>query len=155
MAKTKLQQIKDQHYYQSYHTKDPHGKIDTFSIHQRLGEKRMQYFTSPEAWVISLQAMIRRHLAMSQLRHRIQFGDAPLNQVRQQSLAKAQLHENALQKLKSDKNPPIGVVKSVLHMLSNNDVDFHEDLVIEELRQKVIESIRENNQLDSQMRWSS
>ncbi|KAG1053095.1 hypothetical protein G6F43_004806 [Rhizopus delemar] len=151
MAKTKLQQIKDQHYYQSYHTKDPHGKIDTFSIHQRLGEKRMQYFTSPEAWVISLQAMIRRHLAMNQLRHHIQFGDTPLNQARQQGLAMAQLHENALQKLKSDKNPPIGVVKSVLHMLSNNDVDFHEDLVIEELRQKVIESIRENNQLDSQV----
>jgi Ras GTPase-activating-like protein IQGAP2/3 len=36
-------------------------------------------------------------------------------------------------------------------MLSNSDVDFNEDLVLEDLRQKVIASIRENNQLDHQV----
>ncbi|KAG1174503.1 hypothetical protein G6F70_004765 [Rhizopus microsporus] len=151
MAKAKMQKIKDQHYYQSYHSQAQQGKINTFWINQKLGEKRMQYFASPENWVISLQAMIRRHLAMNKLRHQIRDGSQRFNYARQQGLASAQLHENTLQQLKSEKNPPIGVVKSVLHMLSNNDVDFHEDLVIEELRQKVIESIRENNQLDSQV----
>ncbi|RCI04252.1 hypothetical protein CU098_006905 [Rhizopus stolonifer] len=141
MAKSKLQQIKDHHSYQSYHLRNPQGKIDANSIRQKLGEKRMQYFSSPEDWVISLQAMIRTHLAQNNQR---------LNQ-RLHQHSQTQSHEHALQKLKSDKNPPIGVVKSVLHMLSNNDVDFDEDLVIEDLRQKVIESIRENSQLDSQV----
>ncbi|KAI9252676.1 hypothetical protein BY458DRAFT_522733 [Sporodiniella umbellata] len=139
IAQNKLQQIKDHQSYQSYLLKNPQGRIDTFSTQQKLGEKRVHYFSSPEDWVISLQAMIRKHLV--RLRH-----DQNLKRYTQ-----TRIQEQALQQLKSDKNPHIGIVKSVLYMLSNNDVDFHEDLMIEELRQKVIESIRENNQLDSQV----
>jgi len=98
--------------------------------------------------------MIRRYLAMKHLgeqHHQIEMHHIQSGRLRTEGKFTAQYHERAYQKLKSEKNPSIGVVKSVLHMLSNNDVDFNEDLIIEELRQKVVESIRDNNQLDSQV----
>ncbi|KAI8982300.1 Rho GTPase activation protein [Mycotypha africana] len=89
---------------------------------------------------------------LSQQYHQIQQYELHAGRLRKEGKYTAQLHEKAYQRLKYEKNPSVGVVKSVLHMLSNNDVDFDEDLIIEDLRQKVIESIQENNQLDSQAR---
>ncbi|KAI7894577.1 Rho GTPase activation protein [Mucor mucedo] len=116
--------------------------------------RKQQIFACPDDWVTALQAMIRRHLAIKKMDGMHQFQlveNQRIENLRIEGKSSAQYHESAYQKLKSDKNPSIGVVKSVLHMLSNNDVDFNEDLIIEDLRQKVIESIRENNHLDSQV----
>lgn len=156
MARNKLQKIKDQYRYQSFQStvQKMQARIRTASMRRQLGEKRREFFTCPEDWVTALQAMIRRMLAMNRLAnmHQLQHVEKQrFNMIRMEGKAKAQYHESAYQKLKSEKNPSIGVVKSVLYMLSNNDVDFNEDLIIEDLRQKVIESIRENNQLDSQV----
>ncbi|KAL7314281.1 iqgap-related protein, variant 2 [Mucor circinelloides] len=156
MARNKLQKIKDQYRYQSFQStvQKMQARIRTASMRRQLGEKRREFFSCPEDWVTALQAMIRRYLAMKQLgeeHHQIQMHHMQTGRLRTEGKFTAQYHERAYQKLKSEKNPSIGVVKSVLHMLSNNDVDFNEDLIIEELRQKVVESIRDNNQLDSQV----
>jgi Ras GTPase-activating-like protein IQGAP2/3 len=156
MARNKLQKIKDQYRYQSFQStvQKMQARIRTASMRHQLGEKRREYITCPENWVIDLQSMIRRMLAMNKLDSMYQIQHVENQRqgmIRMEGKASSQYHESAYQKLKSDKNPSIGVVKSVLHMLSNNDVDFNEDLIIEDLRQKVIESIRENNQLDSQV----
>lgn len=156
MARNKLQKIKEQYRYQSFQStvQKMQARIRTASMRRQLGEKRREFFTCPEDWVTALQAMIRRLLAMrkidsmNQIKH---VENQRIGNMRMEGKASSQYHESAYQKLKSAKNPSIGVVKSVLHMLSNNDVDFNEDLIIEDLRQKVIESIRENNHLDSQV----
>lgn len=156
MARNRLQKIKDQYHYQSFQStvQKMQARIRTASMRRQLGEKRREYFTCPEDWVTALQAMIRRFLAIKNLskqHHQIQQHELQKGQLKTHGKFRAQYYESAYQKLKSEKNPSIGVVKSVLHMLSNNDVDFNEDLIIEDLRQKVIESIRENNHLDSQV----
>lgn len=156
MARNKLQKIKDQYRYQSFQStvQKMQARIRTASMRRQLGEKRREYITCPEAWVIDLQANIRRMLAINKLDSMYQIQHVENQRqgmIRMQGNAASQYQESAYQKLKSEKNPSIGVVKSVLHMLSNNDVDFNEDLIIEDLRQKVVESIRENNQLDSQV----
>ncbi|KAI7882146.1 RasGAP C-terminus-domain-containing protein [Mucor mucedo] len=141
MARNKLEKIKEQYRYQSFQ-----------STIQKMQARIL--FACPDDWVTALQAMIRRHLAIKKMDGMHQFQlveNQRIENLRIEGKSSAQYHESAYQKLKSDKNPSIGVVKSVLHMLSNNDVDFNEDLIIEDLRQKVIESIRENNHLDSQV----
>ncbi|KAI7901321.1 uncharacterized protein BX663DRAFT_553135 [Cokeromyces recurvatus] len=155
IARNQFQKIKDQHRHQSVHgtIRSKQSRVYSQSIHRQFGEKRLEYFSGPEEWVTALQSMIRRFLAMKQLgeqQHRILEYQLQSGRLRTEGKFTAQYHEKAYQKLKTEKNPSIGVVKSVLHMLSNSDIDFREDLIIEELRQKVIESIRENNQLDTQ-----
>lgn len=156
MARNKLEKIKEQYRYQSFQStvQKMQARIRTASMRRQLGEKRRDFFSCPEDWVTQLQAMIRRFLAMRKIdnMHQVQLVEHQrISNMRLEGKSSSQYQENAYQKLKSDKNPSIGVVKSVLHMLSNNDVDFNEDLIIEDLRQKVIESIRENNHLDSQV----
>ncbi|GAA5802110.1 hypothetical protein HPULCUR_007571 [Helicostylum pulchrum] len=156
MARTKLQKIKDEHRYQSMQSniQKTQTRIEKSTHHLQFGQKSREYFTCPDDWATALQAMIRRFLAMRQLDSMYQIQcveNQRAGSLRMEGQASAQYQESAYRRLKSDKNPSIGTVKSVLHMLSNNDVDFNEDLIIEDLRQKVIESIRENNQLDNQV----
>ncbi|RCI02487.1 hypothetical protein CU098_008645 [Rhizopus stolonifer] len=156
MARNKLQKIKDQsrcHSFQSS-VQGIQARIQTSTMRQQFGEKRREMFSYPEDWVIALQSMIRRYLAIKQMDeqyHNIQQYELQTGKLRTEGRFRAQFHERTYQKLKSEKNPSLGMVKSVLHMLSNNDVDFNEDLIIEDLRQKIVESIQENNQLDSQV----
>ncbi|KAI8643207.1 hypothetical protein BD408DRAFT_365136 [Parasitella parasitica] len=156
IARNQLQKIKDQHRCQSYQSTAQRiqARIATASTHQQLGVKRRDFFSFPDDWAIALQAMIRGYLAMQNLgrqHHQIQMHTVQAGRIRTEGKSTAQYHEKAYQTLKSEKNPSIDAVKNVLHMLSNNDVDFKEDLIIEELRQKIVESIRDNNHLDSQV----
>ncbi|KAI8327065.1 hypothetical protein EDC96DRAFT_112436 [Choanephora cucurbitarum] len=156
MARNKLQKIKDECRYHS-HPSTIHSnqaRVKTNMMHQQLGQKRRELFDYPEEWVISLQTVIRRFLAIRKLEnqyHRIQQYEMSTGKLRTEGRFRAQFHERTYQRLKAEKNPSLSMVKSVLHMLSNNDVDFNEDLIVEELRQKIVESIQENNQLDSQV----
>jgi Ras GTPase-activating-like protein IQGAP2/3 len=45
-------------------------------------------------------------------------------------------------------NPSVGAVKNFIHLLNDSDLDFDREIELEDLRQKIIEYIRENNQLD-------
>ncbi|KAI8983755.1 hypothetical protein BDB01DRAFT_850417 [Pilobolus umbonatus] len=148
MAKSKLQKIKDEHRYQAFQStiSKIQSRIKSDTMDHALGEKRVEYYTYPEEWVIALQAEIRRFLAMKKLDEVYQMTLELHGQFEPRSAS-----DTAYQKLKSEKNPTVAMVKSVLHMLSNNDIDFDQDLILEELRQKVIESIQDNKLLDSQV----
>ncbi|KAI8881001.1 Rho GTPase activation protein [Backusella circina FSU 941] len=55
---------------------------------------------------------------------------------------------NSYRQLTTNINPPVGAVKNFIHLLNDSDLDFDREIELEDLRQKIIEYIRENNQLD-------
>lgn len=151
MYNNNLQNVKEQQRYHAFQStvQNMQSRIFTGYMDSQFGEKRREYFRDSEDFITHLQAMCRRHLAIKNKQYRIEQSNILAGQVGVEGTYSAEYHERAYQKLKSEKNPSIGVVKSVLHMFNNNDVDFNEDLIIEELRQKVVESIRNNNLLDA------
>lgn len=149
-----IQKLHEQHRLQSFQSmvQKMQARIRTASVRHQLGEKRREMYSRPEDWIIALQATSRRYLVNKRIRqHQLDMYNQHQERLRNQGHMTADYHDSAYQKLKSEKNPSVGTVKSVIHMLSNSDVDFNEDLVLEDLRQKVIASIRENNQLDHQV----
>jgi hypothetical protein len=49
----------------------------------------------------------------------------------------------------SQKNPSVGTVKNFIHLLDDSDLDYNSELQLESIRQEVIQSIRDNSQLDA------
>jgi Ras GTPase-activating-like protein IQGAP2/3 len=92
---------------------------------------------------IEVQAISRGYLA----RHNYKSNVDKI--VKVQTFIKNKLVTNAYRKLTTESNPSIRTVKSFIHLLDDSDLDFDRELALEDMRQQVIENIRENNQLDS------
>ncbi|KAI7892827.1 Rho GTPase activation protein [Mucor mucedo] len=101
-------------------------------------------------FIIKLQSISRGFLVRLKYQQTIDYYKSHIEKiVKVQSFVKNKLHGNAYRKLTTDSNPSISTVKSFIHLLDDSDLDFDRELELEDMRQQVIENIRENNQLDS------
>lgn len=117
---------------------------------RKLLANRKQQWQSNLQFLTQVQALARGHLARSKYQRTLNHYRSNINKViRVQMYVKSKLAENEYRKLTTDTNPSIKTVKSFIHLLNDNDLDFDRELAIEDLRQQVIENIRENNQLDA------
>lgn len=122
------------------------------NIARDLLSERRNTLRSQAGFAIKLQAISRGYLARLKYKQTLGYYNAHIDKiVKVQSFIKNKLLGNAYRKLTTDTNPSIGTVKSFIHLLDDSDLDFDRELALEDMRQQVIENIRENNQLDSQI----
>ncbi|KAG6810418.1 hypothetical protein H0H92_011957 [Tricholoma furcatifolium] len=99
-----------------------------------------------------LQAMLRGALFRRSFRAKMQYYRANLNKViKIQSLFRAKETREQYRQLTLGKNVTVGTIKNFVHLLDDSEADFQEEIKVERLRKKVVESIRENQVLESDL----
>jgi hypothetical protein len=107
------------------------------------------FLASQETFIVQLQAIARGYITRRKYRKTIDHYNTNIDKViAVQNYVKNKLLGNAYRKLTNDINPSLSTVKSFIHLLDDSDLDFDRELALEDLRQQVIEDIRENNLLD-------
>ncbi|KAG1124154.1 hypothetical protein G6F42_009887 [Rhizopus arrhizus] len=115
----------------------------------RLAHLKASY-ASRSTFAVQLQSACRGYLSRIQYKRTMDHYKANIEKViKVQSFVKNKLVENAYRKLTTDSNPTINTVKSFIHLLDDSDLDFDRELALEDLRQQVIENIKDNNNLDA------
>ncbi|KAJ3801621.1 ras GTPase-activating protein [Lentinula aff. detonsa] len=97
-----------------------------------------------------LQAMLRGLAQRKKFRAKMDYYRANLSKVvKIQSLFRAKETREQYRQLTMGKNVTVGTIKNFVHLLDDSETDFQEELKVERLRKKVVESIRENQSLES------
>ncbi|KAI8068711.1 hypothetical protein BC940DRAFT_346392 [Gongronella butleri] len=113
---------------------------------QNLGQKKISLAACDETWVTKIQAACCGHLGRRSLNALLEMVD---RNVHMEGFTTQRLVHHVNQELITQKNPSIGTVKNFIHLLSDNDLDYNAEVALESVRQKVINTIRENKQLDA------
>lgn len=118
------------------------------NVRAQLSERKSM-LNAQTAFVLKLQALSRGYLARRKYQQTMDYYNANIDKiVKVQTYIKNKLVGDAYRRLTTDTNPSIRTVKSFIHLLDDSDLDFDRELALEDMRQQVIENIRENNQLD-------
>ncbi|KAE9410492.1 hypothetical protein BT96DRAFT_953076 [Gymnopus androsaceus JB14] len=97
-----------------------------------------------------LQAMLRGLIQRRKFRAKMEYFRTNLSKVvKIQSLFRAKETREQYRQLTMGKNVTVGTIKNFVHLLDDSETDFQEELKVERLRKKVVESIRENQALES------
>ncbi|KAJ3869643.1 ras GTPase-activating protein [Lentinula novae-zelandiae] len=97
-----------------------------------------------------LQAMLRGLAQRKKFRAKMDYYRANLSKVvKIQSLFRAKETREQYRQLTMGKNVTVGTIKNFVHLLDDSETDFQEELKVERLRKKVVENIRENQALES------
>lgn len=99
---------------------------------------------------VILQAMLRGVLQRRQFRAKMEYYHTNLHKVvKIQSLFRAKETREQYRQLTMGKNVTVGTIKNFVHLLDDSETDFQEEIKVERLRKKVVENIRENQALES------
>jgi Ras GTPase-activating-like protein IQGAP2/3 len=99
-----------------------------------------------------LQAMLRGVLLRRGFRAKMNYYRENLDKVvKIQSLYRAKETREQYRQLTLGKNVNVGTIKNFVHLLDDSEADFKEELEVERLRKKVVESIRENQALENEV----
>ncbi|KNZ78048.1 Ras GTPase-activating-like protein rng2 [Termitomyces sp. J132] len=99
-----------------------------------------------------LQAMLRGVLLRRSFRAKMQYYEDNLSKVvKIQSLFRAKETREQYRQLTLGKNVSVGTIKNFVHLLDDSEADFQEEIKVERLRKKVVESIRENQALENDL----
>ncbi|KIK68184.1 hypothetical protein GYMLUDRAFT_155669 [Collybiopsis luxurians FD-317 M1] len=97
-----------------------------------------------------LQAMLRGLAQRRKFRAKMEYYRSNLNKVvKIQSLFRAKETREQYRQLTLGKNVTVGTIKNFVHLLDDSETDFQEEIKVERLRKKVVENIRENQALES------
>jgi hypothetical protein len=119
------------------------------TVRAKLSDKKAALIAR-KAFIIQLQAASRGYIVRFRYRQTIDHYNSNIDKViKVQNFVRNKLLGNAYRKLTNDTNPSLSTVKSFIHLLDDSDLDFDRELALEDLRQQIIENIRENNQLDA------
>ncbi|KAJ6599083.1 ras GTPase-activating protein [Mycena vulgaris] len=99
-----------------------------------------------------LQAMLRGAMQRKSFRTKMNYYRANLSKVvKIQSLFRAKETREQYRQLTLGTNVTVGTIKNFVHLLDDSEADFQEEIKVERLRKKVVESIRENQALESEL----
>ena len=102
-----------------------------------------------ETTVEDLQSQIRGMLVRAKFAEKQRFFKQNMEKViKVQSFVRAKIQGEAYKSLTVGKNPPVGVVKNFVHLLNDSDFDFDEEIEFERLRKVVVQSARQNENID-------
>jgi Ras GTPase-activating-like protein IQGAP2/3 len=97
-----------------------------------------------------LQALLRGVLQRKKFRAKMEYYRTNLDKVVQiQSLFRAKETREQYRQLTLGKNVNVGTIKNFVHLLDNSEADFQDEIKVERLRKRVVEGIRENQALES------
>ncbi|CAK5275652.1 unnamed protein product [Mycena citricolor] len=99
-----------------------------------------------------LQAMFRGTMQRQAYRAKIDYYRANLKKVvKIQSLFRAKETREQYRQLTLGTNVSVGTIKNFVHLLDDSENDFQDEVKVERLRKRVVESIRENQTLESEL----
>lgn len=97
-----------------------------------------------------LQALLRGVLRRRKFHAKIQYYRENLHKViKIQSLFRAKETREQYRQLTLGKNVTVGTIKNFVHLLDDSEADFQDEIKVERLRKRVVESIRENQALEN------
>lgn len=97
-----------------------------------------------------LQAMLRGALLRMKFRTKMEYYRSNLDKVvKIQSLFRAKETREQYRQLTMGRNVTVGTIKNFVHLLDDSEADFQDEIKVERLRKKVVESIRENQALEN------
>lgn len=97
-----------------------------------------------------LQALLRGVLQRRKFHAKIQYYRENLHKViKIQSLFRAKETREQYRQLTLGKNVTVGTIKNFVHLLDDSEADFQDEIKVERLRKKVVESIRGNQALEN------
>jgi Ras GTPase-activating-like protein IQGAP2/3 len=97
-----------------------------------------------------LQALLRGVLQRRKFHAKLQYYRDNLHKVvKIQSLFRAKETREQYRQLTLGKNVTVGTIKNFVHLLDDSETDFQDEIKVERLRKKVVESIRENQALEN------
>ncbi|KAJ3070350.1 hypothetical protein HDU98_006615 [Podochytrium sp. JEL0797] len=115
-------------------------------------ENRWNEFSSNEQLFVKLQARVRAKKEKSKYQARLDhFKNNTDAVVKIQALWRAKQMRKAYRNLTSLQNPSVRIIQEFVHLLEDSDRDFEDDLDIEDLRQNVVKSIRENGTSETEL----
>lgn len=101
---------------------------------------------------IHLQSLFRGLMERKKFRGKMDYYRANLNRVvKIQSLFRAKETREQYRQLTLGKNVTVGTIKNFVHLLDDSEADFQDEIELERLRKQVVESIRENQHLETEL----
>ena len=102
-----------------------------------------------EPVIVEMQAAIRGKLVREKFAEKRRFFRQNMEKVvKVQSYIRGKLQGEAYKSLTNGNNPPVGTVKSFVHLLNDSDFDFDEEVEFERLRKTVVQHVRQNEMAD-------
>lgn len=106
------------------------------------------WYSQPVA--TTLQALLRGALQRRKFHAKLQYYRDNLHKViKIQSLFRAKETREQYRQLTLGKNVTVGTIKNFVHLLDDSEADFQDEIKVERLRKKVVESIRGNQALEN------
>ncbi|KAG8965048.1 hypothetical protein FRC03_001003 [Tulasnella sp. 419] len=97
-----------------------------------------------------LQALLRGVMQRRRFQQKMQHYRANLNKVvKIQALFRAKEQREQYRQLTMGTNVTVGTIKNFVHLLDDSEADFEDEIEVERLRKKVVEGIRENQALET------
>jgi Ras GTPase-activating-like protein IQGAP2/3 len=94
--------------------------------------------------------MLRGALQRRVFRQKMEYFRSNLSKVvKIQSLFRAKETREQYRQLTLGKNVTVGTIKNFVHLLDDSEADFQEEIKVERLRKRVVESIRDNQLLEN------
>lgn len=112
-------------------------------------DELMDEFYDAEDSIILAQAQIRGVLVRNNFSERLAYFKRNLESViKIQSFVRAKKQGDAYKSLITGVNPPVSTIKKFVHLLGDSDLDFDQELELEQLRKQVAEEVRNNDLLE-------
>lgn len=100
--------------------------------------------------IISLQSVIRGKALRNELNSIDSYYYKNMNRlIKAQAVCKRNFAQRAYQSLITMKNPPLSIIRRFAYLLSDNDTDFEQELELAELKDKIIEKSKANEELET------
>lgn len=102
--------------------------------------------------ITTLQSKIRANFVTSELKSMMDYYNRNVNLViKAQSYLKSKYTQNAYKSLINMKSPPLSVVRKFAHLLSDSGLDFQEEMELANLKDKIFEKSKNNEELELQI----
>ncbi|KAG9120291.1 hypothetical protein FRC07_004278, partial [Ceratobasidium sp. 392] len=110
------------------------------------------YLHGSHAEAIYLQALLRGALQRRKFQQKMQYFRENLDKVvKIQSLFRAKEQREQYRQLTMGKNVNVGTIKNFVHLLDDSEADFEDEIRVEWMRKQVVEGIRENQSLETEV----
>ncbi|KAK9451867.1 uncharacterized protein V1518DRAFT_409778 [Limtongia smithiae] len=102
-----------------------------------------------ECAIADLQNYVRGFMVRKKFAEQIDYFERNMKAViKIQSFVRAKQQMDAYKALTTGSSPPLGTVKNFVHLLTDSDLDFEEEVEYEKLRNKAVDDIQKNDQLE-------
>lgn len=102
--------------------------------------------------IINLQSMIRGKIIRNELTSIEQYYHVNSDKViKAQAIIKSNFTQRAYKSLINMKNPPLAVIQRFAYLLTDNDMDYQEEMELSELKDKIISKSKTNEDLELQI----